>query len=939
MKMSKKSKILSGVAACVLLAAAIGCAVFFLTKGKSKPSAASDGVEVTRSYFRSHAVYNGDFRSELTEDELFFYDLFYKHYFEERSLDTIEVDVSHMHRHLSEFDIVSTALSTAEYAFTNDHPEAFWVGSLSYGWDDTEEYISKIYLTASESFEGALASVDQFQSGLASAVSEIRAARKSDSRYDTVKAIHDYICDHVSYFYSDDYAGEAQTAAPLFGIGSTDHRIVCEGYAMAFKLLCDQFEIPATVIGSRSHAFNYVQMEDGRYYFMDCTWDDNESGPIRYDYFLRGYKSILWDDWHINDDFDHIEYWYYVHAGTNCEPIVYPEVSDDSYAILDFLGENADPERPVSGTVTFQWKYKGNDYKGKTADVSIDDKHIGQFEFDDNGMLEVTCDTTKLYNGTRFLKVTVDENTFSWSLKIQNTEFEFLNWDEEVPAITEPYKVTVKGYASEKINQCSLEVILDSNKPYTTVGFNEDGITSFVIDPKRCGDGFHRFSFVMHKPGILPYYNFSQPYSERYVRVSVSPADSGELRFCGPTANRNHPVGEWIDYLLKYDGKVTDNYQFDVFIDDVPVKPFKHDAKKVTDFFDKDGFCRFYIDTNGQSNGDHILKAVLTKEDGSQVTATNFIETTDGYFKYTLWREDKVSNNFSLCTEKVPVIEGFLKMQIENTSEWPGSRCSITYYEDNDWVDSTWTECLYDEDVFFREMSTPGISYGGQFLKVVFKTPSGVTVEKCLPYIHKPSWRFYDEFDFFKYTTDQVSKVGKTAAFTLLYTTLYSDECQKLTVTLDDKPIDLPLPDKTKPIFDKFGRFYFTLDLDGLSKGRHILTAQITKKDGAVMTAKKSIELVDDKYAFTFENWKEDPTISGISEVRLKNTTEIPGKLCTVRQYIDGQDVGVATFGSDNIATLHLNTEGLAKGEHLYKVVFTGKDGLIVERYKRFRVK
>ena len=78
MKMSKKSKILSGVAACVLLAAAIGCAVFFLTKGKSKPSAASDGVEVTRSYFRSHAVYNGDFRSELTEDELFFYDLFYK---------------------------------------------------------------------------------------------------------------------------------------------------------------------------------------------------------------------------------------------------------------------------------------------------------------------------------------------------------------------------------------------------------------------------------------------------------------------------------------------------------------------------------------------------------------------------------------------------------------------------------------------------------------------------------------------------------------------------------------------------------------------------------------------------------------------------------------------------------------------------------------------
>ena len=41
-----------------------------------------------------------------------------------------------------------------------------------------------------------------------------------------------------------------------------------------------------------AHAWNYVQMEDGQWYGMDVTWDDDDAGgPPRHTYFLTGNNS------------------------------------------------------------------------------------------------------------------------------------------------------------------------------------------------------------------------------------------------------------------------------------------------------------------------------------------------------------------------------------------------------------------------------------------------------------------------------------------------------------------------------------------------------------------------------------------------------------------------------------------------------------------------
>lgn len=58
---------------------------------------------------------------------------------------------------------------------------------------------------------------------------------------------------------------------------------VCEGYARAFKVLCDELEIPCVLVEgyargsltnkSQLHMWNYVQL-DGMWYAVDTTWND-----------------------------------------------------------------------------------------------------------------------------------------------------------------------------------------------------------------------------------------------------------------------------------------------------------------------------------------------------------------------------------------------------------------------------------------------------------------------------------------------------------------------------------------------------------------------------------------------------------------------------------------------------------------------------------------
>ena len=65
---------------------------------------------------------------------------------------------------------------------------------------------------------------------------------------------------------------------------------VCQGYAYAFKMLCDKAQIPCWIVTGyyrEPHAWNYVWLDE-EYYQVDVTWDDTNNRASNSPYFLAG---------------------------------------------------------------------------------------------------------------------------------------------------------------------------------------------------------------------------------------------------------------------------------------------------------------------------------------------------------------------------------------------------------------------------------------------------------------------------------------------------------------------------------------------------------------------------------------------------------------------------------------------------------------------------
>ena len=200
--------------------------------------------------------------------------------------------------------LTRTVVQQAYDAFIYDYPEAFWLGSCSYtvsyqpssnAYKNGEPvvcYLRSIKVKPNERYAGAGDPVEiaAFQQAVEQTAAEIKETLSDQpDRYEQVLAIHDYLCTHVSY-KENSYA---HTAAGVF---LKNREVVCEGYAKAFKILCGRFGIPAVLIpggalksnGTREgHMWNYVQMEDGFWYMLDTTWDDQKTYISR-KYFLSG---------------------------------------------------------------------------------------------------------------------------------------------------------------------------------------------------------------------------------------------------------------------------------------------------------------------------------------------------------------------------------------------------------------------------------------------------------------------------------------------------------------------------------------------------------------------------------------------------------------------------------------------------------------------------
>lgn len=253
-------------------------------------------------------------------------------------------------------DEIQQAAQSGGDAFYYDHPETFWMKSYRYGYSisaskEAENWIGKIQELKFEPVEmvtgaSSQSRITDFENGLAAAVDEIEGNLSAQAnRYDMAKEAHDYLCDKLTYNLSGTYAHSAGVA---FG---GDDQAVCEGYAKAYKVLCDEMGIPCVLVSGwgvtssgegEAHMWNYAQMKNGKWYLVDATWDDQTS-RIYYNYFLAGTSSSGFNGRKVGED--HVPDGDF--SGAGIMNFTYPVLEENTWTQAD-EEEGEEPEEPVA---------------------------------------------------------------------------------------------------------------------------------------------------------------------------------------------------------------------------------------------------------------------------------------------------------------------------------------------------------------------------------------------------------------------------------------------------------------------------------------------------------------------------------------------------------------------------------------------------------------
>ncbi len=179
-------------------------------------------------------------------------------------------------------------------AFLRDHTEVFWVSGfeLSLGFQHDEKSgemtAGHVILYPVDYYDGIR---KEIRSAQAAVRKMVRSVKRYRNRYKKVKAVHDAVLKTVDYVgKGEDERWHHTVTGGL--LGKYGHKGVCEAYAKLFDIVCKASGIPSILVTGRmksadiSHMWNYVQMEDGRWYLVDVTNDDQKKPSC--DYFLAG---------------------------------------------------------------------------------------------------------------------------------------------------------------------------------------------------------------------------------------------------------------------------------------------------------------------------------------------------------------------------------------------------------------------------------------------------------------------------------------------------------------------------------------------------------------------------------------------------------------------------------------------------------------------------
>ena len=167
----------------------------------------------------------------------------------------------------------------------------------------------------------------------------IDRVEKNTDRYTMVRELTEilwketrYDADGAAVYHSEVTSQYDTCATGVF----VNHKAVCSGFADAFKILCNELDVPCIIVGNAGHAWNYVKMEDDKWYAIDISanasgWEENH---ILYG--ANSFEYLTTSNYHLSD--------LYLNAEGDFS---FPELSDNEYI---YLGEYSFNYKPSENT-------------------------------------------------------------------------------------------------------------------------------------------------------------------------------------------------------------------------------------------------------------------------------------------------------------------------------------------------------------------------------------------------------------------------------------------------------------------------------------------------------------------------------------------------------------------------------------------------------------
>ena len=206
-------------------------------------------------------------------------------------------------------EVLDLAFQTSIDAFFYDHPELFYIDITKISLVIHYKTVGPLttYTVSIEPKNGINYLNDNFnsQKDVETAISKIENIKNTliqkianETDYNKALKVHDALVNCLEYDSTDNNHNTHNIYGALI-----EKKVVCEGYAKAFKYILDSLNIQCILVNgeatnskgiTESHMWNYIKLNDN-WYGIDVTWDDpiivgerNNNSPIGHDYFCKG---------------------------------------------------------------------------------------------------------------------------------------------------------------------------------------------------------------------------------------------------------------------------------------------------------------------------------------------------------------------------------------------------------------------------------------------------------------------------------------------------------------------------------------------------------------------------------------------------------------------------------------------------------------------------